>query len=1051
MKRVVSIALAVSLLVMLIPSAYAGRIENGIVLDNYAYLHRGDQFLYWDEFTNWNNVSITMKPGERLVSPAFHAIDTNVANFFNITVISSDPEVVEGQMIPVEQSTVDGKADAFMGLSLWAKKTGTATITVDYDTIVVGAGIVDERCTPHHTKTFTVTVSEACLNVEMAFSANEIVIDWPADYLRELYDNKAKIDALTAMLDLSTMPQATDLLKTFGKETGNALLSMVGGKLAADLFHAGKRLNTINKFQQAGLQNTANQIADRTISEIAGIKGIPSHERFMYQFVQESAEAGLDLMASSETSMADVGMTVGGMLPGVGTVFDIANVFQSVFSEADDMQSFYDRVNELLSESIARSEQLSNTLLEATTQPENLTLAVRIHNGGTEAAENIELTLRSENISFASAHGNMLDSRKIQIPSLQAGEIYTLEIPVYPRVVGNQESSYGSMSKVYTGVVAGNCHYTDTSLEIKATADASADIPVYSKLTQQQMEANEAIKAAYERDTRQVMIACPVALNIQDQLGNELAVLSQDGDSYWDGQVFAVVEGDAKLLNIPLEALANYHFELEATDDGEMSINGFELAGSLNMVGYEQVHLRKGDTFELDLTQDEPVLLRRKGTDGTLVAETMTACLNEETIAEMLENTDVSVEKRSSVAQAMARSLVPELEMTSFQETLTLQNFSRLLVNFYELQQGLYTGELLHVYQQTMGQQASNASLIEAARWACLFPEDMEVADPQALTSEYINSAIDCMLMQLEWDPWGGVHLSTGEKANVENTLCVFNNLWNYGQMLSARNEYVVDFMERCLTDLHEIDLGESTYLVSDEKGENFPFKTFAGLNESVDYLEKEALVDILAVPDVREQSNSNLEALQESPYGNLFNYNALAKTQKNKNTLTAAISQSGSFTDSDGTWYVWSPVYYINNKNKIADNAIYLLIVAYHLTDAATPTADYLILSHKEEVQTFLQMMQSFREGCFSEVYEGLKTEDEGSAVVRLQNALIALEFLEDEPTGVYDSKTKQAVRRFQKEVGLEQTGEADVTTQYVLYGFLDKEALIIQNWFDK
>lgn len=461
--------------------------------------------------------------------------------------------------------------------------------------------------------------------------------------------------------------------------------------------------------------------------------------------------------------------------------------------------------------------------------------------------------------------------------------------------------------------------------------------------------------------------------------------------------------------------------------------------------------MRTGDTFELDLTQDEPILLRRKGTDGTLVPETMTAFLNEETIAEMLMDTDVSADKRRIVAQTMARGLMPELEMASFQETLTLQNFVRLLVNFYELQQGLYAGELLQAYQQTMGQQASNASLIEAARWACLLPADLEIVDSQVLTSEYVNAAIDCMLKQLEWDAWGGLHLSAGEEANVENTLCVFNNLWNYGQMLSARNEYVVDFMERCLTDLHEIDLGESTYLVSDDKGEKFPFKTFAVLNESVDYSEKEALVDNLAVPDVREQSSSNLKALQESPYGNLFNYNALAKTQKNKNTLTAAISQSGSFTDSNGTWYVWSPIYYINNKNKIADNAVYLFIVAYHLTDAATPTADYLILTHKEEVQTFLQMMQSFREGCFSETYVELKSEDEGSAVVRLQSALIALEFLENEPTGVYDSKTKQAVRRFQKEVGLEQTGEADVTTQYVLYGFLDKDALIIQNWFDK
>lgn len=94
---------------------------------------------------------------------------------------------------------------------------------------------------------------------------------------------------------------------------------------------------------------------------------------------------------------------------------------------------------------------------------------------------------------------------------------------------------------------------------------------------------------------------------------------------------------------------------------------------------------------------------------------------------------------------------------------------------------------------------------------------------------------------------------------------------------------------------------------------------------------------------------------------------------------------------------------------------------------------------------------MQSLREGCFSETYVELKSKDEGSAVVRLQSALMALEFLENEPTGVYDNKTKQAVKRFQKEVGLEQTGEADVTTQYVLYGYLDKEALIIRNWFDK
>ena len=55
------------------------------------------------------------------------------------------------------------------------------------------------------------------------------------------------------------------------------------------------------------------------------------------------------------------------------------------------------------------------------------------------------------------------------------------------------------------------------------------------------------------------------------------------------------------------------------------------------------------------------------------------------------------------------------------------------------------------------------------------------------------------------------------------------------------------------------------------------------------------------------------------------------------------------------------------------------------------------------------------------------LRPGDQGEEVIRIQRKLIELEYLKGEATGIYDEATEEAVRWFQREHGLLETGMAD------------------------
>jgi len=66
---------------------------------------------------------------------------------------------------------------------------------------------------------------------------------------------------------------------------------------------------------------------------------------------------------------------------------------------------------------------------------------------------------------------------------------------------------------------------------------------------------------------------------------------------------------------------------------------------------------------------------------------------------------------------------------------------------------------------------------------------------------------------------------------------------------------------------------------------------------------------------------------------------------------------------------------------------------------------------------------------------YKVLKNGEDGDAVTRLQEHLIALKYLNTRATGKFRSATEAAVKAFQQHNGLEATGIADATTQQLLF----------------
>jgi len=183
----------------------------------------------------------------------------------------------------------------------------------------------------------------------------------------------------------------------------------------------------------------------------------------------------------------------------------------------------------------------------------------------------------------------------------------------------------------------------------------------------------------------------------------------------------------------------------------------------------------------------------------------------------------------------------------------------------------------------------------------------------------------------------------------------------------------------------------------------------------------------------------------------------------------TKSISCAMGYTvDANGTFYSWVPVYYEDAQGQIYQDALYLYVDVvypgqdkeyiqgkiYYAFDDGFHTESYII-ADPVRVSQFLKMvvdeaaLTAGQEDANSYYYD-LKLDSSGSNVKKIQAALVEKGYLSSSVDGYFGPVTEAAVKAYQKDMGLKETGVADENLQRMLLSDANEKQLLAQ-WLQK
>lgn len=179
----------------------------------------------------------------------------------------------------------------------------------------------------------------------------------------------------------------------------------------------------------------------------------------------------------------------------------------------------------------------------------------------------------------------------------------------------------------------------------------------------------------------------------------------------------------------------------------------------------------------------------------------------------------------------------------------------------------------------------------------------------------------------------------------------------------------------------------------------------------------------------------------------------------KNSRTLSSA---AGYTADRDGTFYAWIPVYYEDGPGRILDNDIYLFLYIVrpgidadylegkiHYAYEKGVRTESIFVADEQAVSAFLSRFYdptnlSYKESEESEDYYDLSEGCQSRLVKQLQTTLVELGYLTSSADGYYGPDTKEAVKACQREMGLSDTGVADVEFLKIILSNAGETALL-------
>lgn len=1025
---------------------YASNRNISPKLYNYSYL--SDTLMYVEFKTNQSSWNLSLTEGDYAIISPIHGVDTNYLSYDLQDAESSDSSVVSVSY----QKKEDGK----LGLKLHACKEGSAEVSVTFNTYTTRMGLnyQDMRGNSTFTKTIYVEVErKGSVDVELNVSGGKYA------------SVKGVTLSMVTMKDTLSSAQKQEIQKYVGEATADYAWEVSGmGALSSAVTDA--------TGIDAKLWATDQEAAVDKVYEVNGKKVLEGIGEVTKDYTSAAGNAVI-------SGTAKAGNAVTGL---IGKIFGLL----------DDTLTTAERINRAYV--YAKYASMKVPVFA----PQNLTLTVSVTNNTPHTIENVTVDLEKDShLSSSSITGPWGGSQCILSGvSIEPGETEIVDLQIYPQFVYGTLSTAGEKVKAYTASVEANVSYTQDSK--KKSVSEKIDLDAYTTITQEKLSAYrktliqeykaenvDAFTSAlmggafngykrwygYSCFSQVFIFACPVETVIRNQNGEELTVLSEDGDAYTGEEITAFVVDDVKYVIVEEGAEDNYQISARATDEGDMDVLTYQYDDEtgVSVKAYDSIPLETGASFEVQTSANAAADLGSTDDSGNITVLTSDYQLDQETLIAELMSLGLSEEEAEACVKLMVRGVISEEMIENLSGEMDQEGFCELLLNTAEDYFGISLtteeeGEMSAV------QRAQSAGLLtgEQDPEAVFGVEDALVLTDRLLEMMGVETESQTAEEKARAKGWQIEESEETDSENGPTTVYYLNRGIAENGSLSVKSAVLL--ASRILE--HAETAAQCSNLISricEAYTNSMSWNDFysAGIYGMDQDTEKELLLENFAfwMPQV-----SSVATLLSSHIDNISSGIQLYDAVNTRNGEALVAEQgyeafccpelAGIFTDENGSIYRWVPFCYLDEQGEIYQDAVYLYItemkegVAKDYIDkhglawsGEDATVNMFVIADQEIVTAFLEtaLPNAVFDIIDESMYEELSEGSSGDAVVSLQKGLIWCGYLDGTADGSFGAGTAAAVSAYQKAHGLEETGAADPYMQASLYA---EKAKAFYNW---
>jgi len=301
-----------------------------------------------------------------------------------------------------------------------------------------------------------------------------------------------------------------------------------------------------------------------------------------------------------------------------------------------------------------------------------------------------------------------------------------------------------------------------------------------------------------------------------------------------------------------------------------------------------------------------------------------------------------------------------------------------------------------------------------------------------------------------------GFSLET-DPLSIENMICIVDALWQAKALADKDVDYAVELVDTVR--------GEMVSYVSPEANAVLYYRE----NETQNSILRNSMIYYPVKADESDGNMLNLVVncinlnIREQELGTHpgapVDVNSLG--WQSLGVQMGYIGSGVQAADDQGWTYTWRPFFLYNQPGSIYMNTVYLFVCRVHKGADKTvfgelPEEEYLnnrvecyVIADQEVVGNFLATQYLLdRKTNPPRNYQTLNYGSEGEAVLALQKQLAEGGYYNEEPTGVYDEQTRQAVSDFQKDWSMTPNGVADQNLQRVLFGECIPSDFALESW---